>query len=162
MELEFITAGQIVNTHGIRGEIKILPQDVDAEILHKIKTIYIDGEQRAVTASRVHKGCLLAKLPGVDDMDAALALKNKTVAIRRKDAKLPTKKSIGSAPKYVKLNTIQPTARPGIAAGVNSASTHSASLTRNWIAHVDESGSIKFCICVSTAYTAAITPPWAR
>lgn len=89
MELEFITAGQIVNTHGIRGEIKILPQDVDAEILHKIKTIYIDGEQRAVTASRVHKGCLLAKLPGVDDMDAALALKNKTVAIRRKDAKLP-------------------------------------------------------------------------
>ena len=34
MELEFITAGQIVNTHGIRGEIKILPQGVDAEILH--------------------------------------------------------------------------------------------------------------------------------
>ena len=89
MELEFITAGQIVNTHGIRGEIKILPQGVDAEVLHKIKTIYIDGEQRTVAASRVHKGCLLAKLPGVDDMDAALALKNKTVTIRRKDAKLP-------------------------------------------------------------------------
>ena len=89
MELEFITAGQIVNAHGIRGEIKILPQGVDAEILHRVKSIYIDGQQCAVTASRVHKGCLLAKLPGVDDMDAALALKNKTVTIRRKDVKLP-------------------------------------------------------------------------
>ncbi|MDE6996858.1 MAG: 16S rRNA processing protein RimM, partial [Oscillospiraceae bacterium] len=28
MELEFITAGQIVNTHGIRGEVKLLPQGV--------------------------------------------------------------------------------------------------------------------------------------
>ena len=89
MELEFITAGQIVNTHGIRGEIKILPQGVDAEILHRVKNIYIDGQQRAVSTSRVHKGCLLAKRPGVDDMDAALALKNKTVTIRRKDVKLP-------------------------------------------------------------------------
>ena len=89
MVLEFITAGQIVNTHGIRGEIKILPQGVDADILHRVKTIYIDGEPRTISASRVHKGCLLAKLPGVDDMDAALALKNKTVTIRRKDVKLP-------------------------------------------------------------------------
>ena len=89
MELEFITAGQIVNAHGIRGEIKILPQGVDAELLHRVKNISIDDEQRAVSASRVHKGCLLAKLPGVDDMDAALALKNKTVTIRRKDVKLP-------------------------------------------------------------------------
>ena len=89
MVLEFITAGQIVNTHGIRGEIKILPQGVDVDILNRVKTIYIDGEPRTVSASRVHKGCLLAKLPGVDDMDAALALKNKTVTIRRKDVKLP-------------------------------------------------------------------------
>ena len=26
MELEFITVGKIVNTHGIRGEVKLLPQ----------------------------------------------------------------------------------------------------------------------------------------
>lgn len=89
MELEFITAGQIVNAHGIRGEVKILPRDVDVEILHRVKTLYIDSQPYTVSASRVHKGCLLAKLPGVDDMDAALAFKNKTVTIRRKDVKLP-------------------------------------------------------------------------
>ena len=89
MELEFITAGQIVNAHGIRGEVKILPRDVDVEILHRVKPLYIDGQPHTVSPSRVHKGCLLAKLPGVDDMDAALAFKNKTVTIRRKDVKLP-------------------------------------------------------------------------
>lgn len=33
MKLPFITAGQIVNTHGIRGEVKLLPRDVEAERL---------------------------------------------------------------------------------------------------------------------------------
>lgn len=89
MELEFISAGQIVNAHGIRGEVKILPQGVDVELLAKCKKIYIDGKPIAPTARRIHKGCLLAKLPEVDDMDAALALKNKAVTIRRADVKLP-------------------------------------------------------------------------
>ena len=31
MELEFITVGKIVNTHGIRGEVKLLPQGTEAE-----------------------------------------------------------------------------------------------------------------------------------
>ena len=41
------------------------------------------------TARREHKGCLLVKLPGVEDMDAALALKGKSVAVRRQDGDLP-------------------------------------------------------------------------
>ncbi len=89
MELEFITVGQVVNTHGIRGEVKILPQGVEADLLRTCKTLYISDEAHKVAASRVHKGCLLAKLTGVDDMDTALTFKNKTVTIRRKDVKLP-------------------------------------------------------------------------
>ncbi len=89
MELEFITVGPIVNTHGIRGEIKLLPQGVEAELLRGCKTLYINAVPCAVEFSRVHKGCLLVKLVGVDDMDTALTYKNKTVTIRRKDVKLP-------------------------------------------------------------------------
>lgn len=89
MELEFITVGQIVNTHGIRGELKILPQGVEADLLRGCKTLYISDKAHTVAASRVHKGCLLAKLTGVDDMDTALTFKNKAVTIRRKDVKLP-------------------------------------------------------------------------
>ena len=89
MELEFITVGQIVNTHGIRGELKLLPQGVEADLLRGCKTLYISDKPHTVMASRVHKGCLLAMLEGVNDMDTALTFKNKAVAIRRKDVKLP-------------------------------------------------------------------------
>jgi len=89
MELEFINAGQIVNTHGIRGEIKLLPQGVDLDILADCGTLYIGGKPYTPTARREHKGCLLLKLEGVDDMDAALAFKGKKAAIRRADVSLP-------------------------------------------------------------------------
>jgi len=89
MELEFIAAGRIVNTHGVRGEVKLLPQGVDAETLLSCGTLYIAGQSVVPAARRVHKGCLLLKLPGVDDMDAALALKGRAVSIRRRDVLLP-------------------------------------------------------------------------
>lgn len=89
MEQEFITAGKIVGTHGVRGELKLLPLGVEAAYLTAFPTYYIDGSPVTPTASRVHKGCLLMKLPHVEDMDAALALKGKTVAVRRRDGHLP-------------------------------------------------------------------------
>lgn len=89
MKLDFINAGQIVNTHGIRGEIKLLPQGVDAEDLTGCKTFHIGGQPWECAASRIHKGCLLVKLRGVDDMDAALALKGRAVTVRREDVPLP-------------------------------------------------------------------------
>lgn len=88
MELEFITAGRIVNTHGVRGEIKLLPQ-VALEILAECRRFYLDGRAVEPTAQRIHKGCLLMTLPGVEDMDAALPLKGKKVCIRRADVQLP-------------------------------------------------------------------------
>lgn len=89
MELEFITAGQIVNTHGIRGEVKLLPRGVDLDVLADCGTFLIGGKPFSPIARREHKGCLLLKLKGIDDMDAALALKGKMVTVRRADAALP-------------------------------------------------------------------------
>ena len=89
MELSFITAGQIVNTHGIRGEVKVLPQGVEPELLAECSTLYIGEKPCRLMAGRVQKGCLLAKLEGVDSMDAALALKGRSVSIRRLDVQLP-------------------------------------------------------------------------
>ena len=52
MELTFITAGQIVNTHGVRGEVKLLPQGVEPELLAECDTLYIEGQPRRLTAGR--------------------------------------------------------------------------------------------------------------
>ena len=89
MELPLITAGQIVNTHGIRGEVKLLPRGLAPEELTGCTLLYIGGRPYTCTASRIHKGCLLAKLEGVGDMDAALALKGCQVKVRREDVPLP-------------------------------------------------------------------------
>ena len=89
MRPEFIPVGQIVNAHGIRGEVKVNPHGFDPEFLTEFDTIYIDNQPVKVRSARVHKSTVLMTLPGVDDMDAALALKGKTVSIRRTDVHLP-------------------------------------------------------------------------
>ncbi len=88
MKLETIKLGRIVNAHGIRGEVRVQPRDLDPDFLTQFKTFYIDGKPVSPTASHVHKNVVLMKFPGVDDMDAALALKGKELYIRREDAAL--------------------------------------------------------------------------
>ena len=89
MRLETIKIGRIVNAHGVRGEVRVQPRDADPFFLTQFKTFYIDGKPVTPSANHVHKSVVLMKLPGVDDMDAALALKEKVLYIRREDAKLP-------------------------------------------------------------------------
>ena len=89
MRPEFIPVGRIVNAHGIRGEVKLNPEGCNPGFLTAFDTLYIAGEPVRVLSSRVHKSVVLLTLPGVTDMDAALALKGKVVSIRREDARLP-------------------------------------------------------------------------
>ncbi|MCL2564159.1 MAG: ribosome maturation factor RimM [Oscillospiraceae bacterium] len=89
MKKEFLEAGKIVNTHGIRGEIRIQPWADSAEFLQGFEHLYIDGVPIKLLSGRVHKSFLIAQLDGVADIGAAIALKNKLVYIRRSDAVLP-------------------------------------------------------------------------
>lgn len=89
MVQEFLEAGQIVNTHGVRGEVKIMPWTDSGEFLCSFQTLYLDGAPLAVRSARVHKGAVIARLEGVDDVEAAEALRDRVVCIRRADAKLP-------------------------------------------------------------------------
>ena len=89
MKQEFLEAGKIVNTFGVRGEVKLQPWCDSAVFLRSFKTLYIDGAPRRVVSSRVHKDMLIALFEGVEDLNAAMALKNKVVTFARADAKLP-------------------------------------------------------------------------
>ena len=86
---QYIEAGKIVNTHGVKGEVKIQVWLDSPEFLKKFKTVHIDNKAVKLLSGRVHKGFLIAVLDGVEDVNAAMSLKNKTVYIDRKDAKLP-------------------------------------------------------------------------
>lgn len=86
---EFLDCGQIVNTHGVHGEVRIVPWADSPDFLCQFSTLYVDGSALPVTASRVHKGSVIARLQGVDTVEQAMALKGKTVQLRRADTKLP-------------------------------------------------------------------------
>ena len=89
MTKKMMEVGQIVNTHGIRGEIKIQPWCDSPDFLLDFDTYYIDSTPYRVTSSRVHKFCVLASLSGVDTVNAAMVLKNKVVSIDRSNVTLP-------------------------------------------------------------------------
>ena len=89
MKQELINVGAIVNAHGIRGEVKLNPVGFDPEFLAEFDRFNIGGKETEVRSSRVHKSVLLLTLPGVEDMDAALALKGKSVEIYADDVELP-------------------------------------------------------------------------
>ena len=86
MKLETIKIGRIVNAHGIRGEVRVQPRDLDPNLLTRFDTFLLDGQPVKPSANHVHKSVVLMKFPGVDDMNAALNLKGKDLYIRRDDA----------------------------------------------------------------------------
>ncbi|MEG0765534.1 MAG: ribosome maturation factor RimM [Pseudoflavonifractor sp.] len=89
MKSKFLQAGEIVNTHGIVGEVKILPWCDSADFLCGFDTFYIDGAPVKVRSARVHKTNLLAMLEGVTDVNAAMRLKGKIIEIDRSGIELP-------------------------------------------------------------------------
>ena len=78
-----------MNTHGVRGEVRIQPWADEAAFLTRFRRFYIDGRAVNVRSCRVHKTLCIAALEGIDDVNAAMAMKGKVVFIDRDDAKLP-------------------------------------------------------------------------
>ena len=85
MKQEFIDAGQIVNTHGIRGEVKVMPWLDSPEMLCDFDRCRIDGQEYKMETCRVQKTCNLVKLQGIDTMEQAQLMRGKTLQLFRSD-----------------------------------------------------------------------------
>ena len=85
MKLQYIEAGEIVTTHGVRGEVKVLCWLDDPEMLCEFDRCCIDGREYEMEQVRVQKTCNLVKLSGVDTMEDAQALRGKMLELYRED-----------------------------------------------------------------------------
>ena len=85
MKLQFVEAGEIVTTHGIKGEVKIMCWLDDPEMLCDFDRCQIDGKEFEIEQCRVQKTCNLVKLSGIEDMDAAQAMRGKKIMLYRED-----------------------------------------------------------------------------
>ena len=85
---QFLEAGQIVATHGVRGELKVLPWADGPEFLLEFDHIYLDGACYDIEQSRVHKTCTLLKLAGIDSPEEAAPLMRRIVRVDRTEVEL--------------------------------------------------------------------------
>lgn len=83
MKNEFLEIGKVVNTHGIRGELKVQPWCDDPTIYDELEYIYIGGEKYNITRSRFHKNCEILAVEGIDNINDAELLRNRTVTVER-------------------------------------------------------------------------------
>ena len=90
MKLEFLQAGEVVTTHGVRGEMKILPWSDGPEFLTDFRRVRIDGVEYKIESCRIQKTCNLMKLKGIDTIEQAQQLRGKTVEVYRADAPADT------------------------------------------------------------------------
>lgn len=86
MKLQFIEAGEIVSTHGVRGEMKVLPWSDGPEFLCDFKRVRVCGKDYKVISCRVQKTCNLLVLEGISTVEDAQLLRGKTVEVYREDA----------------------------------------------------------------------------
>lgn len=85
MKLQFIKAGEIVTTHGIRGEVKVYCWLDDPEMLCEFDRCRISGKEYNMEQVRVQKSCNLVKLEGIETMEAAQLLRGKVLELYRED-----------------------------------------------------------------------------
>lgn len=88
--LEYLSIGQIVNTHGVKGEVKVYPLTDDISRFNNLKEIYIEskGELKKyqVEGAKNLKNTVVLKLKGVDTMNDAEKLRQLYVKVGRWDA----------------------------------------------------------------------------
>lgn len=85
---QYLEAGKITSTHGVRGEVRIEPWTNSPEFLCGFNILYIDGVPMKVLSMRPHKTSLITLFDGIGSIDSAVRLKNKVVFIDRNDASL--------------------------------------------------------------------------
>ena len=83
--MEKIKLGQIVTAVGIKGEVKVYPYTDIPERFEEIDSLMIESKTAKINGVRYMKNMVILRLEGVDDRNAAEALRGKNLFIDRKD-----------------------------------------------------------------------------
>lgn len=86
---EKFEVGKIVNTFGIKGEVKVALYTENIDNFKKNKKIYVNNEEKEVESSRLQKNMLILKIKGIDNMTEAEELRNRIITIDRSKKELP-------------------------------------------------------------------------
>ncbi|MBO5226578.1 MAG: 16S rRNA processing protein RimM [Ruminococcus sp.] len=90
MKKEYLEIGKIVNVHGLRGDVKVMPWCDDPELLCEFDSLYIDRDKKEIFIedARVFKNTVIMRFEGCGTVEAAEKLRNKILYIHRDDLEL--------------------------------------------------------------------------
>ncbi len=77
--MQLLEVGKIVNTHGLKGMVKIYPYTNLAQDFERFKTLYLgaDGKETLiVSALKYHENLVIVKFKGLDCIEDVERLKN--------------------------------------------------------------------------------------
>jgi len=87
---EYLELGQIVNSYGIKGFLKVVPYTDDNTRFNDLETIYIEKSNKlqeyVIEEVKYSKNLVLLKLKGIDTIEQAEKFRNCYLKINRKDA----------------------------------------------------------------------------
>ena len=88
---DYLAVGKVINTHGVRGEIKVMPMTSDNSRFDYLLFVTADWEGKPkefrVLSARYHKNFVLLKLNGIDTMTDAEKLKGQELLVQRRNAR---------------------------------------------------------------------------
>lgn len=88
---KYLEIGQIVNTFGIKGQVKVNPFTDDINRFDELKEVYVEKkhELKLFQIEKVNysKNMVILKLKGIETPEQAETLRNSYLKIDRKDAK---------------------------------------------------------------------------
>ena len=94
MSAEYLRIGKIVNTHGIKGDVRVIPLTDDIEEdLKNLKFIYLDDDKHTrvdIESVKYQNNFVLIKLKDINSINDAEKFKNVYIVVERSNAiKLP-------------------------------------------------------------------------
>ena len=86
---KYLEIGQIVNTFGIKGMIKVKPFTDDIRRFDRLKKVYIEKqkvkEKYEIEEVKYHKEMVLIKFKGIENPEAANLIRNCYLFVNRED-----------------------------------------------------------------------------
>ncbi len=81
--MERLEVGYVARPHGLRGEVRVQLHAPDSTVLLEVDSVFVGGRELAVESARAANGAVLLALEGVEDRDAADALRGPKVEVPR-------------------------------------------------------------------------------
>lgn len=83
---DILRVGKIVNTHGLKGEVKVIALTDDSKRYNDLDFVLIDGVERKIQGCKFQKDRVIVKIEGIDSIEEAEKYKNKYMEIPREYA----------------------------------------------------------------------------